>query len=174
MSSSLFLGYYFSKVSSLTEPKPKLLHITEASLWWIGYFRKIILIANYSCWRHTVPKLTQDRNTMIYIFSNLALIVKTSSHSWGHIKPSYGRRWTFSDSGSNFVSGTKIFGMSKNSRKASRRCLFVLNSWVHPALREAILKASRERVVFVSSSVTSDIFHITNTIRRKQKHARLS
>ena len=81
--------------------------------------------------------------------TNSALIVKTSGHSWGHLKPSYDRRWSFSGSGSNFVSGGKIFGMPKNCRKTLRRFIFVLSSCVHFALHYAIVRASFQ---IVSSS----------------------
>ena len=85
----------------------------------------------------------------IRLCSNSALIVKPSGHSWGHLKPSYDRRWSFSGSGNNFVSGGKIFGMPKNSRRTLWRFIFVLNSCVHFALRKAIVMASCQ---IVSSS----------------------
>ena len=110
------------------------------------------------CWRHTVPKLTPDGKMMIEIFKfgfdreNIGPFVRASlAIVWSP--------GTFSGSGSNFVSGVKIFGVSKNSRKASRRCVFVLNSWVHLAL----VKAS---YLIVSSSsflrvIIDDIRHIS-------------
>ena len=93
------------------------------------------------CWRHTVPKLTPGGHT-IGKCSNSVLIVKPSGHSWGHLKPSHDLRWRFSGSGSDFVSGGKIFGMLKNCRRTLRRFIFVLHSCVHFALRKAIVMAS--------------------------------
>jgi hypothetical protein len=58
--------------------------------------------------------------------SNSALIGKPSGHSWEHLKPSYDRRWSFSGSGSSFVSG----------------------GWVH----DGIARASRSRVAFLRQS----------------------
>ena len=61
------------------------------------------------------------------------------------------------------MSGAKIFGMSKNSRKASRRCVFGLNSLVHLALREVIVKASCLIVLSLSflCVIIGDIRHIS-------------
>ena len=58
------------------------------------------------------------------------------------VRASYDRRWSFSGSGSNFVSGGKIFGMPTNCRSTLRRFIFVLNSCVHFSLRKAIVRAS--------------------------------
>ena len=58
-------------------------------------------------------------------FATSGMIVKTSGHSGLHPKPSCDRRLRFLGFGSNFGSAHKIFGMSKNCRRSSRRCSFV-------------------------------------------------
>ena len=87
----------------------------------MAFHQETIQISNFVtpslCWHHTVPKLTQDGNTMIEIFKfgsdreNIGPFVRASlAIVWSPVD--------FSGSGSNFVSGAQIFGMSKNSRKA--------------------------------------------------------
>lgn len=84
----------------------------------------------------TVPKLSQDGNTIKEIWLWKHRVIR--EEILGHRVIASG----FLGSGSNFVSGGKIFGMPNNCRKALRRLIVVLNSLVHLALRRATVWAS--------------------------------
>ena len=129
------------------------------------------------CWRHTVPILTADGNTIKEIFK-----IGSDRVCIGYdraIRDSiFSHRMNLSGFGSNFVIGRKIFGMPKNCRRYSRRFIFVLTSCVHFALRKTIERASYQ---IVSSSFllrviigTISQFRLTTTTRRKQEAARLA
>ena len=97
----------------------------------------------------TLSRTWHQMDTRLWKCSNSGLIVYTSGHSWGHLKPSYDHRLSFSGFGNNFVSDGKIFGMPKKCPKTLRRFIIVLNSCVRFALRKAIVWASWQ---IVSSS----------------------
>ena len=89
--------------------------------------------------------------------------MRTSGLSYGHLKPSYCRRWTFSGFGSNFEGDAKIFGMSKKFPRrphdgAFSRWIresffpFVRPSWWH------LVGSCSLRLLFVWSSVSSGHF----------------
>ena len=90
----------------------------------------------------TLSRIWQQMATRIWFFSNSALIVKASAHSWGHLQQSYGLFSRFLGFGSNFVCDDKIFGMPKKCRKATRMFPFVMHSCVHLSLRMPIVRSS--------------------------------
>ena len=77
--------------------------------------------------------------------SDSALIVKISGHSWGHLKPSYDRRWSFSGSGSNFVSGGKILHAKELPKDLS--CWFRVS--IMPFVRPLWGHRVKKSVIFV-------------------------
>ena len=99
-------------------------------------------------------------------FATSGMIVCTSGRSGLHPKPSCDRRMSFLGFGSNFGSVHKIFGMSKNCRRSSRRCIFVWTSCVLLVHRVAIVRPScghpvgscSHRLYFVWSSATPGFY----------------
>ena len=59
-------------------------------------------------------------------FSNSALIVNTSGHSWGHLKPSYDRRCIFQARAATSWAMAKSLACQKKCPKTLRRFIFVL------------------------------------------------
>lgn len=113
--------------------------------------------------RYTFSKLTPDGHTVTKMFIS-GLIVKTFGHSWRHIKPAYDHQLSFQ------TPADKYF------RKTLQRFILVLNSYVHFAHRNAIV---REYCQVVSSSSLRrviidafDIFPLIKTMRRKQEAVR--
>ena len=121
------------------------------------------------CWRHTVPKLTQDGNRMIEIFTfgsdpeNIGAFMR-ASYAGGLSQAPTATSWA-----------AQNHWHVKNSRKASRMwflywicesiLLFVRPSW------RRLVWSCRLCLFFVWSSVTSGVFRLRNTIRRKQERA---
>ena len=94
------------------------------------------------------------------------MIVKTSGHSGLHPKPSCDRRLSILGFGSIFGSVHKIFGMSKNCRRSSRRYIVVWTSCVLLVHRVAIVSplcghpvgSYSHRFYFVWSSATPGLY----------------
>ena len=107
-------------------------------------------------------------NTRWRKIATSGMIVKTSGHSGLHPKPSCDRRLSFLGFGSNFGSVHKIFGMSKNCRRCSRRCIVGWTSCVLLGHRMAIVSPScrhpvgscSHRLYFVWSSATPGFYSI--------------
>jgi hypothetical protein len=131
-----------------------------------------------SHWLSFKAGVTPSRNlhqmdTRIRKCSNSDLIVITSGHSWGHRLPSYDPRLNFSGSGSNFVSGRKIFGIPKTKKNARRHCEGSFSCWIlMPILRfvrpswSHLVKSCSLRLYFVWSSVQWPQEDITKETRR--------
>jgi hypothetical protein len=124
----------------------------------------------------TLSRIWHQMDTRIRKCSNSDLIVITSCHSWGHLLQSYDPRLNITSSGSNFMSGFKMFGMPKNSPKTLRRFIFVLicmsilpfvrPSWSH------LVKSCSLRLFFVWSAMQSGVFSLKKTIRSKHENSR--
>ena len=114
----------------------------------------------------TLSRFKLAMNTRWRKFATSGMIVKTSGHSGLHPKPSCDRRLSCLGFGSNFGSAHKIFGMSKNCRKYSRRCIVVWTSCVILGHRVAIVSPScrhpvgscSHRLYFVWSSATPGFY----------------
>ena len=98
-----------------------------------------------------------------------ALIVSTLGHSWGHLKPSFDHVWHFSGSSRNFVCGGKIFGMPKKFQTTLQRFIFMLSSYIHFALHNAIIRASCEIVSSLVLTSSDNYFLLFLTSWRQYK-----